>query len=446
MFLVVALVVAIIFVILSTTVLRLHPFAALVIAAFGYGASTGMPLDSLVAAINSGFGDTIAYIGIVIIAGSIIGTFLHHSGGAAAIAGAMLRVAGPRRVPLSMGLVGYIVSMPVYCDTGYVLLSPINQALARKAGVSIAAGALALSLGLYATHTMVPPTPGPVAAAGILHADLGLVILWGLAVSMLSLLGGLVFVHKYASKVELAAPAHEDLISPAMNPAVPGPSARLALLPVLLPIILIVGRSISMLPSSPLGSGAMSQLVQNLGQPAVALLVGVALSLLLPRPFDRKMVSERGWFGEAIRKSALIIIITGAGGAFGRVLQESGIADVIGEHAVRFEVGLLLPFLLAAAIKTAQGSSTVAIVTTASIVAPLLISLGLESEQARALTVVAIGGGSMVVSHANDSYFWVVTQFSGMTVKQGYQLQTLGTLVQGSIAGLAVLAIGFWIS
>jgi GntP family gluconate:H+ symporter len=446
MFLIVALIVAIAFVVLSTTVLRLHPFAALVIAAFGYGASTGMPLDSLVAAINSGFGDTIAYIGIVIIAGSIIGTFLHHSGGAAAIAGAMLRIAGPRRVPLSMGLVGYIVSMPVYCDTGFVLLSPINQALARRAGVSIAAGALALSLGLYATHTMVPPTPGPVAAAGILHADLGLVIMWGLAVSMLSLLGGLVFVHKYASKIELAAPAHEEISSQERGPDSPAPSARLALLPVLLPIILIVGRSISMLPGHPLGSGGLSQLMQNLGQPAVALLVGVVLAMLLPKPFERKMISERGWFGEAIRKSALIIIITGAGGAFGRVLQESGIADVVGSHAVNFEVGLLLPFLLAAAIKTAQGSSTVAIVTTASIVAPLLSSLGLESEHARALTVVAIGGGSMVVSHANDSYFWVVTQFSGMTVKQGYQLQTIGTLVQGSIAGLAVLAIGFWIS
>lgn len=446
MILVIALIVAIVFVILSTTVLRLHPFAALVIAAFGYGASTGMPLDQLVASINSGFGDTIAYIGIVIIAGSIIGTFLHHSGGAASIAAAMLRIAGPNRVPLSMGLVGYIVSLPVFCDTGYVLLSPINHALARKAGVSIAAGALALSLGLYATHTMVPPTPGPVAAAGILHADLGLVIMWGLAVSMLSLLGGLAFVRRYASKVELAVPAHEEAAQAERPVDSPNPSASLALLPVLLPIILIVGRSISLLPSHPLGEGNVSAIMQNFGQPAVALLVGVALAMLLPKPFDRKMVSERGWFGEAIRKSALIIIITGAGGAFGRVLQDSGIADVVGRGAVHFEVGLLLPFLLAAAIKTAQGSSTVAIVTTASIVAPLLSSLGLESEQARALTVVAIGGGSMVVSHANDSYFWVVTQFSGMSVKQGYQLQTLGTLVQGTIAGLAVLFIGLWIS
>ncbi len=128
MLLVIALIAAIFFVILSTTVYRLHPFAALIVAAFGYGIATGMPLDTLVDAINGGFGDTIAYIGIVIVAGSIIGTFLHHSGGASSIAAAMLRVAGPRRVPLTMGLVGYVVSMPVFCDTAYVLLSPVNQA------------------------------------------------------------------------------------------------------------------------------------------------------------------------------------------------------------------------------------------------------------------------------------------------------------------------------
>ncbi len=440
-----ALVVSIGFVVFSTTAFRLHPFAALVLAAFGYGLATGMPLADLVDAINSGFGDTIAYIGIVIIAGSIIGTFLHHSGGASSIAESMLRLTGPKRVPLTMGLVGSIVSMPVYCDTGYVLLSPINQALAHRAKVSVAAGALALSLGLYATHTMVPPTPGPVAAAGILSADLGLVIIWGLVVSLVSLAGGLVFVRRYASNVTLASQFDGAESSPQPD-ADDRPAAWMSLLPVLLPIALIVGRSLSQLPSKPLGEGAIGSLVQNLGQPAVALLVGVGLALFLPKTISRDKLSERGWIGEAIRKSALIIIITGAGGAFGRVLQKSGIADVVGDTAMNFEFGLLLPFLLAAAIKTAQGSSTVAIVTTASIIAPLLGSLGLDSEQARALTVVAIGGGSMVVSHANDSYFWVVTQFSGMTVKQGYQLQTLGTLIQGSIAGLMVLLIGMWIA
>ncbi len=444
MLFVIALLAAIAFIIISTTVGRLHPFAALILAVFGYGFATGMPLDLLLTSINSGFGDTIAYIGIVIIAGSIIGTILQHSGGAASLAAAMLRIAGPRRVPLTMGLVGYLVSMPVYCDTGYILLSPINRALAKKAGISIAGGALALSLGLYATHTMVPPTPGPVAAAGILHADLGLVIMWGLLISLISLAGGLFFVHRYASGVDLSPP-EEQLSTTEEFVNASTPPAPLALLPVILPIVLIIGRSISLLPGHPLGVGVIGQLLQNTGQPAVALLIGVAFALLLPKPLSRQVVSERGWFGEAIRKSALIIIITGAGGAFGRVLQESGVAAVVSGSAMSFEYGLLLPFVVAAVIKTAQGSSTVAIVTTASIVAPLLDSLGLDSETARALTVIAIGAGSMVMSHANDSYFWVVTQFSGMSVKQGYQLQSLGTAVQGLVAATALIIIGAWV-
>ena len=203
-----------------------------------------------------------------------------------------------------------------------------------------------------------------------------------------------------------------------------------------------MGRSVAQLPSSPLGTGGAAQFLNLTGQPAIALSLGALLALFLPKTFERSMLSERGWFGESIRNSALIILITGAGGAFGRVLQASGIAEVVGGGESQIQLGLALPFLLAAAIKTAQGSSTVAIVTTAGIVAPLLASLGLDSESARALTVVAIGAGSMVISHANDSYFWVVTQFSGMSVRQGYQLQSLGTLVQGASAGIAIVILG----
>lgn len=442
---VVALIATIGFVILSTTVGRLHPFVALILASFGFGIATGMPLDLLLNAVNSGFGDTIAYIGIVIVAGSIIGTLLQRSGAAGSIAAAVLRITGPRRVPLAMGLLGYIVSMPVYCDTGYILLSPINRGLARTAGISVAGGAIALSLGLYATHTMVPPTPGPVAAAGILHADLGLVIVWGLIVSLIALAGGLTFVYLYVSRVQLSAPEEQSVETTALTQDTP-PSVQMSLLPIVVPITLIVGRSVSLMPGKPFGDGTFAMLCQNIGQPAIALLIGVALALFLPIPLNRDVVSESGWFGEAIRNSALIIVITGAGGAFGRVLQNSGIADIVGASTMGQEYGLLLPFILAAVIKTAQGSSTVAIVTTASIIAPLLGSLELDSEQAKALTVVAIGAGSMVVSHANDSYFWVVTQFTGMTVKQGYQLQSAGTAIQGLVAATVVMVIGAWLS
>ena len=444
MILVLSLVAMIVFIVAATTIGKLHPFVALLLAAFGYGVLTGMPVDQLLVSINEGFGDTIAYIGIVIVAGSIIGTFLKRSGAAAHLAASVLRLAGPRRIPATMGLVGYVVSMPVFCDAAYVLLSPINRALSIRAGVSAAGGAVALSLGLYATHTMVPPTPGPVAAAGILDADLGLVIVWGMLVSMIALGAGILFAVRYAARFEIAsAPIATADAEPSVTSE--GHSTIGALLPIIVPILLIVGRSVAQLPNSPLGTGATVNFLGVTGQPALALSIGALFALLLPKSFERSMLSERGWFGEAILNSALIILITGAGGAFGRVLQASGIADVVGGGASQIEMGLILPFILAAAIKTAQGSSTVAIVTTAGIVAPLLASLGLDSETAKALTVVAIGAGSMVVSHANDSYFWVVTQFSGMSVKQGYQLQSLGTFIQGAVAAIAIVVLGMFL-
>ena len=432
---------AIVFIVGATTVAKLHPFIALVLAAFAYGFGVGMPATELIDAINRGFGDTIAYIGVVIIAGSIIGTFLSRSGGAALLAERIVTAVGPRRGPLSMGFIGYIVSMPVFCDVAYVLLSPVNTALAAKARASVAVGAVALALGLYATHTMVPPTPGPVAAAGILVADLGLVIVWGLLVSAVALTGGLLFAGRFASRIDLKplqAPGNGEL---AERPA--PPPLGLTVLPIFVPIALIVLRSISQLPGRPLGESSIAAVSQFIGQPAVALLIGVGFALLLPRRRSRDLLSEKGWVGEAVRNAALIIIVTGAGGAFGRVLQESGIADIVSGEAVSPQIGLLVPFLIAATIKTAQGSSTVAIITTAGIVSTLLPGLGLDSEHGRALAVVAIGAGSMVVSHANDSYFWVVTQFSGMSVRQGYQLHTFGTLIQG-LGALSILAlIGF---
>ena len=444
MILILSLAAMIVLIIASTTIGKLHPFVALLLAAFGYGVLTGMPVNEVVTSINEGFGDTTAYIGIIIVAGSIIGTFLQRSGAAAHLAATVLRLASARHIPTTMGLVGYIASMPVFCDAGYVLLSPINRALSFRAGVPAAGGAVALSLGLYASHTMVPPTPGPVAAAGILDADLGLVILWGIAVSLFALGAGLLFAVRYAAKFDLAvAPGGGAAAEPAASTE--GPSTIIALSPIFVPIMLIVGRSVAQLPGSALGNSMFSDFLNIAGQPAIALSVGALFALFLPKSFDRSMLSERGWFGEAIVNSALIILITGAGGAFGRVLQSSGIAEIVGSSANHIELGLLLPFVLAAVIKTAQGSSTVAIVTTAGIVAPLLASLGLDSETAKALVVVAIGAGSMVISHANDSYFWVVTQFSGMSVKQGYQLQSLGTFIQGMAAAIMIVALGMFV-
>jgi GntP family gluconate:H+ symporter len=445
MILVVLLVLAIVFIIVATTRLGLHPFLALLLAAMGFGLLAGMPPNEVVASVNQGFGGILGYIGIVILAGSIIGTFLERSGGALRLAEAVLRITGRRNVPAAMGVVGYTVSLPVFCDSGFVILSPLAKALAHRTGTTLAAAAIALSLGLYATHTMVPPTPGPVAAAGILEADLGRVILWGLLVAAIAVFAGWLFATKVGSRY--AVPAYREVTSP--DPATESaeverdgtPSAARALAPILLPILLIVLGSIERLPGAPLGEGALATALGFFGEPVIALLAGVGLAITLPGRLGRRQLGADGWIGDAVVAAATILIITGAGGAFGKVLQNSGIGDVLGDALAGAGLGIWLPFLIAAAIKTAQGSSTVAIITTAGLLAPLLDSLGLGGETARALCVVAIGAGSMVVSHANDSYFWVVTQFSNMDLSLGYRLQTLGTLVQGVAAAGAVWII-----
>ena len=442
MWLVILLLLTIVFIIVATTKLKLHPFLALLISAFGYGVFCGkMSLADVVKSVNSGFGGTIGYIGIVILAGSVIGTFLEKSGGAFKLAESILKLVGRKNVPLAMSIIGYIVSIPVFCDSGFVILSSLGRGLSRKAKISLATSAVALSLGLYATHTMVPPTPGPIAAAGLLKADLGLVILWGLLVSLIALTAGWLFAVKFAGRVYINPESESEESSPE-EIVTQGPSAIKSVIPILLPIVLIVLRSVGNLDAQPFGAGNAAAFISFIGQPVVALLVGVFFALLLPKKLTTEMLSTSGWVGQAVVAAATIIIITGCGGAFGKVLQNSGISEVVkGYLGKSAGLSIWLPFIIAAALKTAQGSSTVAIITTAGIVGPLLGALGLEAPTARALAVVAIGAGSMVVSHANDSYFWVVTGLSKMSVKDGYKLQTLGTLVEGGAAAIVLWVI-----
>lgn len=446
MWLIILLFISIAFIIVSTSVLKWHPFLSLLIAAFGFGILSGtMSMMDVVHAVNSGFGNTIGYIGIVILAGSIIGKFLEMSGGAFKLATGVLKIVGKKNIPLAMSMVGYIVSIPVFCDSAFIVLSPLAKALSRQIKVTFAVTAMALSLGLYVTHSLIPPTPGPVAAAGILEADLGMVILLGLPVSLAAMLGGWLFSLKVASKFEIEATTSTEE-APIKIESNTSPSLLKSLLPIFVPIILIVLRSINELPVHPFGEENMATAISFIGQPTVALLIGVFLSFLLPKKLTKEMLSTSGWLGQGIIAAATIIIVTGCGGAFGKVLQESGIAEVIKSNLSGAKsLGIFLPIIIAAALKIAQGSGTVAIITSASLMAPLVVSLGFDSSLARALVVVAIGAGSMIASHANDSYFWVVTQMSNMNVNQGYRLQTAGTLAVGVLSALIVWILSLWV-
>jgi GntP family gluconate:H+ symporter len=434
MLLIIVLFICILFIVFSSTKLKFHSFLALLFAALIFGLFTGMPLPQIVKSINDGFGSTLGYIGIVIVAGTIIGVFLELSGGAYTLADRILRIIGEKRVPLAMAIIGWFVSIPVFADSGFVILSPLNKALAKRAKISLAGPAIALALGLTSTHCLVPPTPGPIAAAGILHANLGLVILLGLPVSLIAMLIGWLFATKFAAKTQIDANPEisESEIVSKMKEA---PSAIKALSPIFLPIFLIVLKSVADFPTNPLGIGPVRLFFDFVGEPIVALLIGVLLAFMLPKKREVGIYSETGWVGKALLSAATIILITGAGGAFGKVLQNSELANTIGKYFSGVNLGIWLPFIIAATIKTAQGSSTVAMITTTSIIAPLLPALGFDSEIGRSLMVMAVGSGSMVVSHANDSFFWVITQMSHMDVKTGYKLQSLGTLIIGTTAG-----------
>lgn len=444
MWLIILLFIAIAFIIITTTKFKWHPFLALLIAALGFGAFSGtMTLEEVVKSVNTGFGNTVGFIGIVILAGSIIGTFLEKSGGAHSLATGTLKLVGKKNVPLALGIIGYVVSIPVFCDSGFIIISPLAKAMTKEVKISFAVGAIALSLGLIITHSIIPPTPGPIGAAGILNADLGLVIILGIPVSLAGLVAAWLFATKIVPRIKYEY-KHESVESaPSVEET---PSITKALLPIFAPILLIILRSVSQLPSHPFGTNSFSEIIGFLGQPVIALLIGVGLALFLPRKLNREMISASGWVGEAVLAAATIIIITGCGGAFGQVLQNSGIGDFIKENLSGAKsLGIFLPILIAASFKTAQGSGTVAIITGASLMAPLLSPLGMDAPLAKALVVVALGAGSLMASHVNDSYFWVVTQLSKMNVNQGYKLQTFGTFTTGVICSLTVWIISMFI-
>jgi len=236
--------VSIIFIILATAKFRLHAFLVLILAAYFVGLFSKMPLPDIVSIIAKGFGNTIGYIGIVIAFGTIIGTFLEKSGGAFSMADALLRIVGKSKSPLAMAITGFIVSIPVFCDSGFVILSPLNKALSKESKITLATYAMALSLGLYATHTLVPPTPGPIAAAGLLSADLGTVILLGLIASIPATIVGYFFATKFASRFEIE-PDIKETYEELKKKHKKLPSATMAFLPIVIPIVLIVFKSIA---------------------------------------------------------------------------------------------------------------------------------------------------------------------------------------------------------
>jgi len=460
------LVLAIVLIVLGTSKFKIHPFIVLLLASFFVAIGVAIPQsfgllqtgDKIVewiaieSIIRTGFGGILAYIGIVIVLGTIIGIILEKSGAAIKMADYILKVVGPKRPALAMSIIGWIVSIPVFCDSGYVILSSLRKSVTKKSKVSAVTMSVALATGLYASHTLVPPTPGPIAAAGNLGLEdkLGYVILAGLFVSIFTMLAGYFWARYIGTKITVQEDIdNQNNIGEELKAGIDTesqeivekygklPSTFMSFAPILIPIILIAIGTVAAFPGNPLGDGFFYTVFMTFGKPVNALLVGFFISLGLLPSFDKTTLTD--WIGEGIKIAGPIILITAAGGAFGAVIKATPIALVLGDVLSSMSLGLLVPFIIAAALKSAQGSSTTALVTTSAIMASLLIPLGLDSTMGAVLTVMAIGAGAMTVSHANDSYFWVVAQFTGMDVKTAYKTQTMATLIQGIVTIVVVL-------
>ncbi|MEW7291394.1 GntP family permease [Aquimarina sp. 2304DJ70-9] len=428
---------SIVLIILLTAKFKLHPFLALIIACFFLGITVRIPLPELIKSMEKGFGGIMSYIGMIVIFGSVIGVFLEKSGGAMKIAQRIIKLTGEKKTIPAISLIGAVVSVPVFCDSGFILLSGLANKLSKLSHTSKASLNLALATGLYTTHTLVPPTPGPIAAAGNIGASgyLGTIILLGICFSI-PVLFITQLLSKRLGKHIVTKEVHNEIEEDDLTIM---PSLKNALIPLLLPILLIALGTIFRF------TGIETPWLNFLSAPVVAIFIGAIVAMLLLRPRNKNEYSD--WFLEAIKVSGPILIITAAGGAFGGVLKATPLSEYVSLWMTSGDSNdvliLILIFIIAAVLKSAQGSSTSAMVITSSLLAPLIPALGWDSAIQFALAVLVIGGGAMTVSHFNDSYFWVVSQFSGMSAKDTNRSFTLITGIQGVL--VLTLSILIWL-
>jgi GntP family gluconate:H+ symporter len=405
------------------------------VAALGGGLLLGLSPGEVQDAIANGFGSTLGSIGLVIALGTVIGQYLEKTGGTQRIAEKILRLIGPRKAPLALNLAGFVISIPVFCDSGFIVLSPLTKTLARRSPFSRLVMSIALATGLYAAHVFVPPTPGPLAAAALLEADLGLLLILGLVIGLAVSLTGYVWA-RFGLKSGEQTPANELVHE---EEAEPLNASKGYFWPIVFPVLLIALGSIIAWPGNPFEQKqTLKEVIGFLGAPVVALGIGVVCSLFLARRYTYK--EQESWIVEAFRQAGLILLVTGTGGAFGAVLKTVDLAGLFAISGQSSILGLILFFGLAALLKSAQGSSTVAILTVSAIASPLLLEMNLDHSIGRVCSVLAIGAGAMTVSHVNDSYFWVVSQFSELSVKQSLRSLSLATAFQGLVGLLLVLA------
>lgn len=424
---------------------RLPAFLSLLLAAFFAGAAGGLPLEQVPEVIREGLGATLGYIAVVVGLGALFAFFLEKSGAAQSLALSLIRLCGDRATPWALLITGMVIATPVFFDVAFILLVPLIYRLSQNSERSILYYAFPLLAGMAAAHSLIPPTPGPVAVAGLLGADLGWVILFGFAAALpAAVLSGIFFGCGVAARIR---PGLEDYTLEDQELKQAPHGSRLgpvpALLLIALPMILILAGSISKLMLEE-GSPIYSALL-FLGHPFVALSLVVLVCFLTLRAHvapDREHLQRL--LIRALEPTASIVLLTGAGGALGRVLVEIGSGAQTAALVSDWELPVLLVgFLLAASVRISQGSATVAMVTAAGILAPILVNSD-ASEPGKAAAVVAIGCGATVVSHFNDSGFWLVSRYLGLSTRQALGTWTVMETLLG-VSGFAALSLFFWL-
>lgn len=443
------LIVGIVFLILVVLKTRVHAFLAMIAAAAIIGIVGGMPLADIPGAITGGFGSTLGSIGIVIGFGVMMGQLMERSGAAERMALTFIKLFGKKREHWAMAVTGFIASIPIFCDSAFVVLQPIAKAISKKTGRSIVAISTSLAAGLVVTHSLVPPTPGPLGVAGTFGVDVGIYILVSLVFAILPTIAAVLYAQWYAKKLyQIPADDGEGWIRPeeeipysemVLEESKELPSTFNAFLPILLPIFLILLNNLAGLLKLP--AGIAKDIITFLGTPIIAVGFGLLVAIyVLCGKLDKKEALDE--MNKGIKSAGLIILVTGAGGALGNVLKVSGTGNFIAEQIAATPIPLfLLPFVVSTLVRFVQGSGTVAMTTAAGICAPIIQAAGGNL----LLGVLAACTGSLFFGYFNDSYFWVVNNMMGISeTKEQIRNWSITSTIAWAVAFVELLVLGIF--
>jgi Gnt-I system low-affinity gluconate transporter len=428
--------------------LKLNAFIALLLTSIYVGLLTGMPLGSIIRSIQEGMAGTLGFVATVVGLGAIFGQMLESSGGAESLAHYLVKRFGKERAPWAMVTTGFIVAIPIFLDVAFIILVPIVYALSRDTKLSLLYYAIPLLAGLAVTHSFIPPTPGPVAVADIINAPLGWVILMGFILGIpTAVIAGPLFGKYISKRIYLKSPDTSADALPEFDPE-NSPSFRSIALIISVPLLLILLNTVSgvAVAKGVVSKSLFTDMVEFIGHPFSALIIATLVAtylLCIRRGMGRDKVLELS--SRALGPAGIIILITGAGGVLKQVLIDSGIGGMMAESMANSALPpILLAWMLAALVRVTQGSATVAMITAASIIAPIIGEFGLNDPQ-RALVVISIASGATLLSHVNDSGFWLVGKYLGMNERQTLQSWTvMETIIAFCGLGFTLLASLFF--